>query len=307
MKIIQQYKNGDTYGILFDNGTRILDNHSDEPFNLEWPVSIDLNISNYCEKGCPFCYQNCTREGKSADLNKIKDLLHPFMEVAININMGYNIIDTQFTSFLQYCKDNHIVVNATINQEDLLQLSPHNYDIGKMTIDRLTEISTLQDMGLINGLGISFTNINTINEVKKKIKNVVIHVIAGIINTKDLDILTKEGYNILILGYKQKGRAEHNELPDMSSLKEWLKNNLGNNKNVLCFDNLAIKQLGVKELISQEQWDNFYQGDEGTISMYVNGVDMTFACNSFTKETYNIGDYSIQEMFNIIRKEKQND
>lgn len=302
MKVIKHCKNGDTSYTLFDDGTRILDNHSEtEPFNLEWPASIDLNISNYCEKGCPFCYQNCTKEGKNANLRKIVGFLHPYMEVAININMGYDIMNKEFMGFLMYCKKNHIIVNATINQEDLLGTFHHIY---KDVIEyRITEIAGLQKLGLINGIGVSFTNINTINQIKDKLNNVVIHVIAGIINTKDLDKLAKEGYNILILGYKQKGRAEHNELPDMTSLKDWLKDNLGNNNNVLCFDNLAIEQLSVKELISQEQWDNFYQGDEGTISMYVNGVDMTFACNSFTKETHAIGDYNIQEMFDIVRKE----
>ncbi len=290
-KIIQKYKNGDTLGILLDDGTRILDNHSDEPFHLEWPASVDLNISNYCEKGCPFCYQNCTRQGKHADLEKIKNILYPFMEVAININMGYDI-DDEFINFLEFCKNNNIVVNATINQEDLLSKR-----------SRLWNIKMLQVRGLIKGLGISFTDINTINIAKKVLKNIVVHVIAGIIDVKDLDILVKEGYNILILGYKQKGRAEHNELPDMAYLKNWLRDNLNNSSSVLCFDNLAIKQLGVKELISQEQWDNFYQGDEGTISMYINGVDMTFACNSFTPWHCDIGNYNIQEMFDIVRKE----
>lgn len=300
-KIIQKYKNGDTYGILFSDGTRILDNRSDEPFDLEWPVSIDLNISNYCEKGCSFCYQNCTRKGKSADLNKIKKLLHPFMEVAININMGYDINNKEFTDFLGYCRDNNIVVNATINQEDLFSTYPL---VGyNTTLRKIDDCVRLQSSGLLNGLGVSFTNIKTIDKISEPLKNIVIHVIAGIIDTKDLDILVKKGYNILILGYKQKGRAEHNELPDMTSLKEWLKDNLGKNESALCFDNLAIKQLGIKELITQQQWEDFYQGDEGTISMYVNGVDMTFACNSFTKDNHNIGDYNIQEMFDIVRRE----
>lgn len=300
-KIIQHYKNGDTNGILFDNGTRILDNGTDTPFNLEWPVSVDLNISNYCEKGCPFCYQNCTRQGTNADLEKIKKLLHPYMEVAININMGYDILSKEFTDFLEYCKINNIIVNATINQDDLLQTFHHiNKDA---IVYRITEVETLQKQGLINGLGISFTDITTINKVKPGLKNIVIHVIAGLIDIKDLDILTKEGYNILVLGYKQKGRAQNNELPNMTSLKEWLSDNLGKSSNVLCFDNLAIAQLGIKEMIPQEQWNMYYQGDEGTISMYINGVDMKFARNSFTNKNYDIGDYNIQEMFDIVRKE----
>lgn len=293
MKVIYKCKNGDTDVILFDDGTREMDNHlENEPFHLEWPVSIDLNISNYCERGCPFCYQNCTKQGKSADLNVIKKkLLHPYMEVAININMGYNI-DEDFIDFLQFCKDNHIIVNATINQDDIMQ--------------RKEQIVSLQNDGLLHGIGISLTKISKEElEFFKDIKNVVFHVIAGLVSIDDLELLISK-FSVLILGYKQKGRAENTELPDMTLLKEWLKNNIGFNENVLCFDNLAIKQLGVRELLSDEEWAMLYQGDEGTISMYVNGVDMKFACNSFTKNNYDIGDYNIQQMFDIVRKEAHN-
>ena len=287
MRIIQKCKNGDTDYTLFDNGTRILDNHKNAPFNLEWPVSIDLNISNYCERGCPFCYQNCTREGKSADLNKIKSLLHPFMEVAINFNMGYNI-DTSVIDFLEYCRKNNIIVNATINQDDLLT--------------RKEEIMELQDRDLIHGLGISVTSI-TPDYLPNfdGLKNVVFHVIAGLINPEYLEILLSK--SVLILGYKQKGRAEHNDVPNMTNLKQWLTENLDNTVGTLCFDNLAIKQLGIKDMIPDYVWQECYQGDEGTISMYINGVDLTFAVNSFTDKTHPIGDYNIEEMFNIVRKE----
>lgn len=298
MKIIQSYKNGDTKVILFDNGTRILDNMTNEPFHLEWPVSVDLNISNYCEKGCSFCYQNCTRNGKSADLDKIITLLHPNMEVAININVGFKI-DLNFLDFLEKCRDNNIVVNATINQDDLK--------------DRLSEIVMLQDYGLLHGIGVSYTggfdnmgNVShDIKHLRESLNNVVIHVIAGLIDPTDLEMLKDYGYNVLILGYKQKGRAEKNELPNMNDLIDWLSRNINNFGNsVICFDNLAIKQLKVREMVSDDKWEIYYQGDEGTISMYINGVDMTFAQNSFTSQHYDIKGYNIQEMFDIVRKEK---
>lgn len=290
MKVLLQCRNGDTLYTLFDDGTRILDNHKDsEPFNLEWPTSIDLNISNYCEKGCPFCYQDCTKEGKSADLDKIKTLLHPFMEVAININMGY-AIDMNFINFLEYCRDNNIIVNATINQTDFM--------------NRKNEIIKLQEYGLLHGIGISLTNITKdILPLFRDVKNLVFHVIAGLVSIDQLELLSE--FPVLILGYKQKGRAKDNELPQMSYLKEWLKININTSTNVICFDNLAIKQLDIKDMISSEQWEKYYQGDEGTISMYINGVDMTFAQNSFTTKNYEIGNYNIQEMFDIIRKEEK--
>lgn len=284
-----RYLNGNTFVVLdLTNGTRYMETvNDDEKFNLNFPVSIDLNISNYCEKGCSFCYQNCTKQGKNADLDKIKLLLHPFMEVAININVGYKI-DMQFIDFLEYCRDNHIIVNATINQTDLM--------------NRPKEIRMLQDYELLHGIGVSYDKHIAYNNAN--LNNIVIHVIDGLVNNVELNELTAQGYNILILGYKQKGRAKDNDLPDMSELKDWLKDNLQKTKSIISFDNKAIEQLGIRKLVNDKMWNMCYQGDEGTISMYINGVDMTFAQNSFTDIYYNINNYNIQEMFDIVRKEQ---
>lgn len=290
-KLIYTIKNGDTHMLLFDNGTRILDNMKDSPFELKWPVSVDLNISNYCTKGCSFCYAGNTKEGKHADLEAIKKILHPYMEVAININEGFPI-DMKFVDFLEYCRDNHIVVNATVNQDDLYW-------------NRTEEILQLQDYGLLNGIGISYTHQGRWDDhIHSKLKNVVWHVIAGLIDVKTLNWLKGKKQNILILGYKQKGRAKDTELPDMTELKAWIKDNINQLESVLCFDNMALEQLSVKELIDDKTWSECYQGDEGTISMYINGVDMTFSCNSFTDVIYPIDTYNIEEMFGIIKAVK---
>jgi hypothetical protein len=74
--------------------------------------------------------------------------------------------------------------------------------------------------------------------------------------------------------------------------------------NVVSFDNLAIEQLNVKSLLSQEEWDEFYAGDDGTHTYYIDMVERKFAKSStadFDKR-YDLLD-SVDDMFNKIRLE----
>ena len=84
----------------------------------------------------------------------------------------------------------------------------------------------------------------------------------------------------------------------------WLKENLGgiiNNFKVVSFDNLAIEQLEVQRLMSKEEWDEFYMGDDGSMTYYIDMVEQKFArssTSSFDKR-YDLLD-SVDEMFKKI-------
>ena len=71
--------------------------------------------------------------------------------------------------------------------------------------------------------------------------------------------------------------------------------------NVVSFDNLAIKQLHVQEHMPKEQWDEFYMGDDGKYTFYVDMVDGTFGKNSLATERYPIMD-NIDDMFAKVRE-----
>ncbi len=75
---------------------------------------------------------------------------------------------------------------------------------------------------------------------------------------------------------------------------------------VVSFDNLAIEQLEVKNLLSKEEWDEFYAGDDGTHTYYIDMVERKFARSStadFDKR-YDLMD-SVDDMFQKILSEKQ--
>ena len=85
----------------------------------------------------------------------------------------------------------------------------------------------------------------------------------------------------------------------------WLHENLEeiiNHFNVVSFDNLAIKQLAVKRLMSEEDWDEFYMGDDGNYTFYLDLVEGNFGKNSLATDRYPIMD-NIDDMFRKIVSE----
>ena len=85
---------------------------------------------------------------------------------------------------------------------------------------------------------------------------------------------------------------------------QWLKENLAaykSNLKVVSFDNKAIEQLNVQDLLTDDEWKEFYQGDDGTMTMYVDGVNQQFAKTSTSEKRYDLLD-NIEDMFKIIKE-----
>ena len=68
----------------------------------------------------------------------------------------------------------------------------------------------------------------------------------------------------------------------------------------MSFDNLAIEQLDVKRLMSDDEWKEFYMGDDGKYTFYIDMVEGTYGKNSLATERYPLED-DIVTMFEKIR------
>ena len=294
MKLLAKYQNGNLTTKLYEDGTRIRETDDDE-FYPAFAENVDVQVSNRCDHGCPMCYANCTPDGAFGKLRgwKFLDTLHPGTEMAINLNfpMDPNLID-----FLRTVKSKGVFPNVTINQDHFIKYEHI--------------IQQLYDEELIYGLGVSLTNPNYEFVTKiKKYPNAVIHVINGIFTQEDFNLLFGAGLKILILGYKYIGRGIQYKQADnllIERNQRWLRNNLKmviNLFNVVSFDNLALEQLNVRRLLTDNQWKEFYSGDDGTFTFFINLVDGYFAKNSLSEKHYPIGDYSMDEMFEIIKQE----
>ena len=296
MNILGRYQNGNYAVTILKDGTKIRYNTLDF-FAPEKPESMDVKITNCCDMGCPMCHEDSKPNGKHGDILNVPffDTLNPYTEIAIG--GGNPLSHPDLVSFLEQLKSKKLIPSMTINQIHFMK----NLDL----------IEELVNKKLIYGIGVSLNSVNDeFIEAIQRFPNTVIHVINGIVHPIQLEELAHKGLKILILGYKEfrRGNAMY---ANMGSIIEEMKSSLYNilptmiNDNwfdVVSFDNLAIKQLNPKRLMSDEQWDQFYLGDDGKFSMYIDLVNQEFAKSSVSTERYPIT-ADIRDMFNKVKGE----
>lgn len=298
MNLLGIYKNGNFTTKLFSDGTKIRETEDDE-FIPDFAENMDIKISNYCDMGCNFCHEGSTKNGKHGDIlnQKFIETLHPYQEVALG--GGDATSHPDLIPFLHKLKDRKVIVNMTVNQQHFEQ--------------KQELIKKLVDEKLIYGLGVSLVNpTDEFISLIQQYPNAVIHVINGILKPSDVEMLSDKNLKMLILGYKQlrRGGEWYSEDHENITVKQmWLKENLGgiiNNFKVVSFDNLAIEQLEVQRLMSKEEWDEFYMGDDSEFTYFIDMVEKKFAKNSTTPiaERYELLD-SVDEMFEKIRLRRQ--
>lgn len=292
------YKNGNyIININLLDGTKIRMTKDDD-FIPSFAENMDIKITDYCDRNCKYCFEGSNINGKHADIlnEKFINTLHPYQEVALG---GGDVTShPDLIPFLYKLKELKVITNITINQIHFEQ---------KEKI-----IKELIRNKLIYGLGVSL--VNPTEKFITKIKqypNAVIHVINGILTSSDIDLLSNHDLKILILGYKQLRRGNEWFNKDYNNIKNnqlWLKNNLKDilkKFKVVSFDNLAIEQLQVHNILTDKSWDSFYMGDDGNFTYYIDMVNRKYAKSStadFDKR-YNLLN-SVDDMFVNIRNER---
>ena len=269
-----------------------------------FPDSIDLKITNKCRYGCPFCHESSTPEGNSFNPEKTKEILSQLpvkpIELAIGGGNVLEIIDKEGTEeFFDWLQSRGFRIRITINLKDLMSTGDERKD--KRIIDFINKYA--------EGLGISITDLKLIdrNKVSRLYltasdiidatdlgqdlrygPQIVYHIIAGIFPIDDLKFLIDHTRNsVLVLGYKQWGRAKDNELPNLTEWKTAIKDIIMNTETDLKglgFDNLALGQLEIRNVIDENRWKRIYMGDEGSCSMYIDAVKGEYALNSRSPE-----------------------
>lgn len=295
VKVLGKYINGNFITTIFSNGTVVRETEDDE-FIPAFASNMDIKITNYCDMGCKFCHEGSSTCGKHGDIlnEKFIETLHPYQEVALG---GGNVLEhPDLVAFLKKLKDKKVVSNVTINQ--------YHFEKNQELIKQLV------DEKLIYGLGVSLVNpTDEFIELVKQYPNAVIHVINGVLKPEDVKKLADNNLKMLILGYKQLRRGNEYYSEDSENIikrQNWLKEELANiipHFKVVSFDNLAIEQLDVKRLMSDEAWEQFYMGDDSEFTYYIDMVERKFAKSStapFDKR-FDLLD-SVDDMFEKIRK-----
>lgn len=293
MGLLGRYKNGNFVTTILSDGTKIRETKDDE-FIPAFAENMDIKLTNKCDGGCVWCHEGSSINGKHGDIlnEKFIDTLHPYQEIAIG--GGDATSHPDLIPFLQKLKERKVIANMTVNQ---------------IHFEKKHElIKKLVDEKLIYGLGVSLVNrTKHFIELIKQYPNTVIHVINGVLKPSDIKALENNNLKMLILGYKHLRRGNEyfeEEQNDIETKQQWLYENLEDiiqKFKVVSFDNLAIEQLNVKRLLTQEEWDEFYMGDDGKVTYYVDMVERKFAQSStapFDKR-YDLLD-SVDDMFHVI-------
>lgn len=295
----KEYKNGNyTVSINLDSGTKIRENNLDN-LTPAFAENCDVTISTVCDGGCEWCYMDCTPDGKHGDIMnpKFLDTLHEWTELAINAN---DLTHPDLIPFLEKMKKKNIIVNMTVNQKHF----EAKQDL----------IRKLYSSKLIHGLGVSLVKpAYDFIKLIKQYPNAVIHTIAGVTNTNDYRLLAFNDLKVLILGYKKVGRGveySNSVMKDSISTKidnmiSLLKTIINDNWfKVISFDNLALEQLEVRRLLSDDEWNEFYMGSDGNYTFFIDLVEKKFAKNSMASDDKKHDLLkNVDDMFQVIRNE----
>lgn len=286
------YKNGNYIVTILNDGTKIRQTKDDE-FIPAFAENCDVKITDKCSQNCPFCYEGCTKNGKHGNLFKYKfiETLHPYTELALN---GNDLDHPELIKFLEFLKKKKVFANITVNQSQFI----NNFEL----------IKNLSDNKLVYGIGVSLQHANEeLISKMNEIPNTVLHTINGILTKEDVESLSNHDLKILILGYKelQRGISYQNSHSDViNTNKKYIYDNLEDilsKFKVVSFDNLAIEQLNVKRVVNEKNWDEFYMGDDGAFTFYIDMVKGEFSKNSIAKDRYPICNKTVDEMFQFIK------
>lgn len=293
--ILGEYDNGNYHVTIYEDGTKVRETFDEDAteFVAEYPECMDVKITNRCGKGCSWCHENSTPDGEHGEILTAKfwDTLKPYTEIALG--GGDPLSHPDLVTFLIKLKKLKLIPNMTVNQTHFMQ----NWALLKF----------LCEEKLIYGLGVSLVEpTEDFIEKIKEFPNAVIHIINGVVKKEQLAKLANNDLKVLILGYKEFRRGvtyleEHLVQVEMNkmALYDYLPDML-NEFKVVSFDNLALEQLEVKRLLTEEEWNEFYMGNDGKYTMYIDLVKEQFALCSVAEERFDLLD-DIKPMFEKVK------
>ena len=294
--VLGEYDNGNYHVTIYEDGTKVRETFDENAteFIAEYPECMDVKITNRCDRSCNWCHENSKPDGEHGDILTAKfwDTLKPYTEIALG--GGDPLSHPDLVNFLIKLKKLKIIPNMTVNQVHFMK----NWGFLKF----------LCEEKLIYGLGVSLVEPN--EEFIEKIKefpNAVIHIINGVVKKDQLEQLANNDLKVLILGYKEfrrgisyldtnRVKVEMNKITLYDYLPEMFEK-----FKVVSFDNLALEQLEVKRLLTEEEWNEFYMGNDGKYTMYIDLVKEKFALCSVAEERFDLLD-DIKPMFEKVKE-----
>src|SRR5947209_8260877 len=114
MPTLASYINGNCRVEIRDDGTKIRE--WEGAARPEFPESMDLKITDWCDGGCAYCHEKSTVDGKAARLDDIIRVLSDLPAgVEIAMGGGDTVSYPQLEELLEWAKGRGLVMNMTVN------------------------------------------------------------------------------------------------------------------------------------------------------------------------------------------------
>jgi MoaA/NifB/PqqE/SkfB family radical SAM enzyme len=282
------------------------------------PELIDIKITDFCEKGCDYCYQGSSPFGKHADWGKRCSYrpcehksMHPFLSALkelkvfeVAIGGGEPTDHPHFVKILEEFREYGIVPNFSTGS---LKWLKENSEKRERILKAMGNFAySIKDWHEIEEL-VSFANVY-------RLKRPTIHYVMG--TSYYFESVLKEArkfrQNVVLLGYKNVGKGLRYKPHDYS---DWVKTIVKLREEDKCPDisiDTPLANQFADELKEAGVNDLFVHRTEGAFSMYIDLVEGKMGPSSFCDKSelvdidiykYKLAD-SIKKHYPFVEGEK---
>jgi len=248
------------------------------------PDLIDIKITDYCERGCSFCYQGSSEKGEHADLSSgniwaLSNALSRLKVFEVAIGGGEPTQHPNFIEFLEDLKRSGITPNFSTRNLSWLKDDKKRERI----LDSIGTFAYSTECPRDVDELAAYLKVYCGNRIRRP----VIHYVMGVAYynfTRMLETAYHHGMDIVLLDYKQTGRGRHRSKGDYS---DWIDRIVELRERNRC-PNISIDTPLANnfetELAAEGVKDIFVHKEEGAFSMYMDLVDGKMGASSFSEE-----------------------
>lgn len=263
-----------------DGGKVLLsfDRNAKKPVRSRVPELVDIKITDFCNKGCSYCYQGSTPSGEHADEDVLRAIAWAMSELKVfevALGGGEPTEHPRFTQVLSTFKYAGITPNFTTKSMAWLR-DPHVWPSVIENIGGFAFSVTKPEE--VDALAALLTQ-NNIDKDKASIQYVMGSTWIGEYE-RILKAASYNDFRITLLGFKKTGRGIGFSVNDYS---EWLKiaKKVAKTDYFQLGIDTALASEYEKQLKKMEVSDLTYRVTEGDYSMYIDAVSGALGPSSY--------------------------
>jgi len=254
----------------------------------QFPYLVDLSITDFCDKHCPWCYRNSEsfEENKHASQSYIfllADILKESLVFDIVIGGGeptlYKSKYASLSHILGHFYDNKF--NVSLTTKNFLWHKDKDF---KRSVEKLhsvaISVASLDDIKKAKILS------KHITKNASHVVNISCQIILGVVPydefKKMINSLKRTGFNISIVGYKNTGRG--NSFTPHVYDKEWVKL-IKSSRLFVSVDSVIVKDWK-QELLNSDVNEIVLTGSEGEQTCFIDAVNQKICPSSFSDQLF---------------------